>query len=485
MPTILQWVKKLEAQIEAQALYSQQYEQRYDNLYVLPFIANEYREVYGDRANGLLVSAMEAPRSGMAATVVDALTQRLTLSGWTSDDSATSKALRDAWLASDLDVMHREAPREALISARSFGVAQRSATDPSKAVVTIESCTQAAVHRMQAPPYDVDAYLKVWRDEWTGRRHAVLQMVDEDIFLTEHESAAADPQGSDVWSRWRVNEDGIQPRPGPVPAVEFAHRPRLTKPPTSEIARLVSMIDLGDLIEGLTVFAGHFGAVPIRFGTGLEVPTDEAGNPLLDSEGKPQLGFKPRADHYWFTTAKDAQFGQLTPATLETFTAWANHNHAQIRRQTLIASTYFSLDVKSHMSAELLKTDEAPMVRRILEMGRDGVLNQAWRKLGGHVARIEGLRGSIEPQWVDPNTRIEAQAVDAFQKAVASGIPLAEAARQFLGWSKDLAEEVAEAAKAEAEAQAVDGFSLLPATTRASLKAVSDAPADTDAGAGA
>lgn len=479
MPTILQWVKKLEAQINSQARYSELYERRYDNRHVLPFIAAEYRDVYGARADGLLVATMEAPRAGMAATVVDALTQRLTLSGWSSDDKDTARALESVWLDSDLDVMHREAPREALISARSFGATQRSASDSSKATVTIESCTQAAVHRMQGPPYDVDAYLKISVDEWTGVRTALLQLDGEDIHLTEGDEHG-DPQGSDVRSKWHVNEDGIEARFGPVPVVEFAHRPRLTKPPTSEIERLVTMIDLGDLIEGLTVFAGHFGAVPIRYGTGLTVLADANGNPILDSNGKPQLGFKPRADHFWGTTSEKAQFGQLTPATLSTFTEWANHNHAQIRRQTLIASTYFALDVKSHMSAELLKTDEAPMVRRVLEMGRDGVLNQAWRKLGGHVARIENLRGRVMPQWTDPNTRLEAQSVDAFQKAVASGVPIRIAAEKFLGWSPDLAEKVEKAAKAEQQELIYDPMSLLPAATRANLKAVPNA----DAGAG-
>ena len=473
MPTILQWVKKLEAQIERQSQYSEQYERRYENRHILPFIEAEYRDVYGDRAVDGMLTTIDAPRAGLASTVVDALTQRLTLSGMTSPDPATNAALKAAWLDSDLDVMHREAPREALISARAYGAVTRSTADPEKSVTTIESCTQATVHRMQAPPYDVDAYLKIWADEWTGVRHALLQLPDEDIQLTEGKHSQRDPQGSDEWSRWQVDEDGIKPRIGPVPVVEFAHRPRLTKPPTSEIERLVSLIDLGDLIEGVTVFAGHFGAVPIRWGTGLAVMEDKDGNPILGKDGKPILGFKPRADHFWGTTAEGAKFGQLTPASLSTFTEWANHNLAQIRRMTLIASTYFSLDVKSHMSAELLKVDEAPMVRRILEMGRDGVLNQAWRRLGQHQMRIEGHGGPVEPQWVDPNTRVEAQAIDGFQKAVASGVPLAMAAEMLLGWSPDDARQMAEEAGQIATDEVEDGFALLPASTRAALKAVS------------
>jgi hypothetical protein len=57
-----------------------------------------------------------------------------------------------------------------------------------------------------------------------------------------------------------------------------------------------------------------------------------------------------------------------------------------------VASTYFSLDLKSHMSAELLKTDEAPMVRRVLSMGRDGTFGQSWRRLQRYMLMIEDPR---------------------------------------------------------------------------------------------
>jgi hypothetical protein len=52
------------------------------------------------------------------------------------------------------------------------------------------------------------------------------------------------------------------------------------------------------------VFAGHFGAVPIRFATGLTVPRDpkDPTKPLLGPDGKPVIPFKPRADHFWAST---------------------------------------------------------------------------------------------------------------------------------------------------------------------------------------
>lgn len=489
MPTALEWARVLEAKIDEQLAYATPFEKRYCNEHILPFIAGEYREVYGGGAvDGFLASTLEAPRAGIGATVIDALVERLTVTGWTSPDKDVNTALAAAWTDSDLDVMHREASREALVKRSALGVASM-ATNSDRAVATIESSEQAAVHRMQGPPYDVDAYLKVWVDEWTGTRNGLLRIEGRDVDLVESPSAEVDPEWWStnlsarelpIHSRWRI-AGAPRRRTTPVPVVEFAHRPRLLKPPSSELERMVTEIDIYDLIEGLMVFAGHFGAVPIRFAEGMEMPRDpkDPTKPLLGPDGKPALGFKPRADHFWFGAPprdKDGKpvgqvrFGQLTPAGLESFVTWAEHALAGIRRQSSVASTYFSLDIKSHMSAELLKTDEAPMVRRILGMGRDGNFGQAWRRLGQHMMTLEGRRETgIRSQWADPQTRMEAQAVDSFQKAVASGIGVKTAAEEFLGWSPELAEKAVN--EAQAAREAADPFELLDPTTRAAIKA--------------
>ena len=117
---------------------------------------------------------------------------------------------------------------------------------------------------------------------------------------------------------------------------------------------------------------------------------------------------------------------QFTPATLDGFVTWAEHAAGKIRSQTKVASTYYSLELKSHMSAELLKTAEAPMVRRLRAMGEQGPLGGAWRRYMRCMLEFEdptlARKVRVRPLWEDPNTRIESAAVDAFGKAVAGGI---------------------------------------------------------------
>lgn len=473
MPTVMQWTKRLLTKIDEQQKYAEPFERRYANEHILPFLAKEYAEVYPGLViasadgritdsvlTGSLHSMLDVPKSGTAGIVVDALTERLGLGGIAAvEDKETTKLLEQAWEDNDLDVMHHEGHRESLISARAFVSTARSANDQNRAVVGIESATQAAVVRSQAVPYDVVAYLKIWTDEWTGKRAGLLRLPGSDYTLVEADVAVRDPEGSDETSRWVVDGEPTPTGMKVVPVTELAPRARLLKEPVSEIAPIASLIDVVDLVEGLLVFAGHFGAVPIRYATGLDIPRDpkDPTKPLMGPDGKPLVGFRPRADHFWSNSSKDAKFGQLEPAGLASFVAWAEHASGRVRAKTALASTYFSLVLKSHMSAELLKTDEAPMVRRVRRMGEAGSLNQAWRRTGQHILAIESpsTKVRVKPRWVDPETRIESQLVDQFVKLTSSGLGVRTVAEEVLGWDAGLVEKAAdeyEAAQQRAEA---------------------------------
>lgn len=442
MPTVLQWVKLLESKIAEQAAYASPYEKRYRNEYVLPFIVKEYQEVYGAGAQQI-GSQLVPPKTGMAAIGVDALVERMTVLGCRTDDKDLAKLLDRAWIENDLDVMHREAHRETLIKRVAF--AQVDASSDGRAVVGIETAEQVAVHRQAAPPYDIDAALKISRDEWTGQRTARLWLPGRNVDLVDGKVQRPDLEdaSSTVVSSWQVVDNSESKLPV-IPVVEFSHKARPLAQPMSEIEPIETLVDIADLIEGLMVFAGHFGAVPIRFGSGLSVPVDKDGKPILDEKGRPLLGFDARADRFWGSTNPEAKFGQLTPAALTSFVEWADHTSQRIRARTQVASTYYSPDLKSHMSAELLKADEAPMVRRVKSMGEFGVFGQSWRRMLNLIRMIESPNSSaiVSPRWGDPETRVESLAADSVQKLVQSGLGVETVAQKMLGWSP---EEVARA----------------------------------------
>lgn len=451
MVSIVQWVKHLESKIESQKAYAEPFRKRCNNEYVLPFLAAEYRKVYGEEVNGLLVGAsLQPPRSGVAGSVIDALADRMILRGWSVTSQAAQLSLDQVWRESLLDMTNREATAEALTAGRSFVSVYRAENDANRAVVGIDGAMDTAAHRRAGPPYETDAVLKVSRDEWTGSKQGLLRLPGRDIPLFELDSPRSDPEGSGLWSRWSWDPETVRYTGfDVVPTVEVAPLWKLLREPPSQIESIVHSVDILDLIEGLMVFAGHFGAVPIRWVTGLTVARTDGGKILRDTSGKP-IGpaFNHRADGLWFDTNENAKFGQLTPAALDSFISWAEYAAGRIRAKTNLSSTYFSLDLKSHMSAELLKVDEAPLLRRVRNMAMDGPLNSDWRKVGKWVADIEiasPVNIAPEPLWADPETQMASQQVDMVVKLVTAGMGIEAVAAEVLDWPPEkIASAVAE-----------------------------------------
>jgi hypothetical protein len=121
-----------------------------------------------------------------------------------------------------------------------------------------------------------------------------------------------------------------------------------------------------------------------------------------------------------------------------------------------VASTYFSLDLKSHMSAELLKTDEAPMVRRVLSMGRDGTFGQSWRRLQRYMLMIEdpASKARVKPRWADPRHAGRGAGHRLVPEGHRAGLGIAAAAEKILGWDPELVQRAVaegEAARARVE----------------------------------
>jgi hypothetical protein len=452
VPDDVQWIDLLSDKIRKQTRYAEEYEVRYTGERILQLVRDEYRDVYGSAVDGS--PRLSPPRTGMAAIGIDALVDRMLIEGFVADPAVTDSArgvelVRAAnafWAGNDLDAMHPIAEREALIAGRAFGLVWPGVN--GQAVASIESATQMAVHRQSAPPYDIDAALKLTRDEWTGQVQALLWIGGRRSTYVYSTVSRTYLRADGVVATTNWEPAGEVPNPLSLPpVVEFADWSRLLAEPTSAIEPVASLVDEADLCEALKVFAGHFGAVPIRFATGLPIPRDPSDptgqTPLLGPNGRPVVGFNPRADHLWTSTSKDTSFGQLTPATLDGFVKWSDDTANKIRAKTAVPEFYYGTATASHINGETLKTAEAPMMRRVMKVRQS--FTQSFRRLAGYGLAIDlGVSPRarlVLPRWGNPETRIEAQATDAFQKQVAAGVPLKVAMRETLGWSPELVEE--------------------------------------------
>jgi hypothetical protein len=437
-------VAHLQAKVLEQQRYARPYRARYRGTHTPDLITDLYRDVFGTAMSALssfeptvlpglrslMAPRVPPPRSGLASVGVDALVERLNVDAYLTGDQAADTVLRRVVQRSDLGTMWPIALREALVSARSFLLIWPDAQ--GEALISVESPEQVAVHRQQGPPYQVDAGLKVWADEWTSARRALLWTdTGERVELLEQEQ---ERYIGGVWSRWA--EVGRVTSTSMPPLVEVADRQELTREPRSDIARIESLVDGHDVGLGLLLLGMRFGAIPIRTITGLPVPRDENGNPVLGPDGKPVLQFDHRSDKVWVSTETDTEFDTLAPADLSVLVGGIDALKREVRAVTALPAWSVGGDLAGGWTGETVKASEAPLVRRARTMMRG--FGDGQRRAAEFILEIEQVTGvdplSIRVQWADPETRVEAQAVDAAQKLASMQGPLIPLLLRRIGW---------------------------------------------------
>lgn len=443
-------VAHLEARLVEQQLHAKPYRARYRGEHTPDLIGDLYRDVFGstldgggmktpEALRGLLPPRVPPPRSGLAAVGVDALVERVHLDSFLTGDDAADLVLKRALLRSDLGVMWTIALREALVAARSFLLVWPDLA--GKALVSVESPEQVAVHRQQGPPYQIDAGLKVWPDEWTSARRGLLWTDEgERVELVEGPRMA---RVDGVDTRWQ--EAGRVRSTRMPPLVELADRQELTREPRSDIARIESLVDGHDVGLGLLLLGMRFGAIPIRTATGLPVPRDDDGKPLLGPDGKPVLQFDHRSDKVWVSTETGTKFDTLAPADLSVLVGGIDAIKREVRAITALPGWAVGGDLAGGWTGETVKASEAPLVRRARTMQRG--FGDPARRAAGLILEIEQVAGvdplDVRVQWVDPETRVEAQAVDAAQKLSTMQGPLVPLLLRRIGWPEaDVTEAV-------------------------------------------
>lgn len=434
-------VAHLEGRIAEQQQYGRPYRDRYRGEHTPDLITDLYRDVFGTALTGtaptvvpslrsLLAPRVPPPRSGLASVGVDALVERQNVDAYLTGDTVADLALRRVLQRSDFGTMWPVALREALVAARSFLLVWPNAE--GQALVSVESPEQVAVHRMQGPPYQVDAGLKLWVDEWTGAHRALLWTDDgQRVELLEQDQ---ERYIGGVWSRWA--EVGRVTSTRMPPLVEVADRQEMTREPRSDIARIESLVDGHDVGLGLLLLGMRFGAIPIRTAVGLPVPRDDKGNPILGPDGKPVLQFDHRSDKVWVSTETGTKFDTLAPADLSVLVSGIDALKREVRAVMALPDWSVGGDLAGGWTGETVKASEAPLVRRARTMMRG--FSDGQRLVAGFALEIEQIAGvdalDVQVQWADPETRVEAQAVDAAQKLSTMDGPLVPLLLRRIGW---------------------------------------------------
>jgi len=412
--TPLEWLAKLDKQLNRSQRALSIYDDYYEGRHPLAFATPKFRDAFG--------IAFREFADNWCDLVVDAVEERLNVEGFRlGANTEGDKRAWKIWQANQLDAESQLAHTEALINGRSYVLVWDGDT-PGVPSITVEHPTEMVCATAAGNRRIRTAALKRWLDD-SGYIFATLYLPDGIYKFRSRAKLPTNRISSVSNTRWVPRElsSEVWPLPNPlgvVPVVPLHNRPRLLQPGVSEIAKVIPIQNAINKLVMDMIVASEFGAAPQRWATGLEVPKD----PIT---GQPQEVFKTMLDRLWTTKNKDVRFGEFGATDLTNFTKGIELLVQHIASQTRTPPHYFYLSGQ-FPSGESIKSAETGLVAKTRRKMRH--FGEGWEE----VMRLSFLvigdrrRASVtdsEVIWRDPESRSEAQHMDAVIKLKLLNIP--------------------------------------------------------------
>jgi hypothetical protein len=403
----------------------------YDGDHRLAFATEKFRSTFGQ-----LFSVFA---DNLTPAVVDAVADRLQLTGYAQDDKATHQRAMDIWDRNHMDRRAGEVHTEAIRQGNAAVLVWTD--DQGKAILYPQRSDMVVVEYDPEVPGRVLLAVKAWRidrkPDGTGGRTRVNAYLPDRVvkYVTK---AASDNQTNDV------KATRLEPFPvpgeswplghtfGKVPMVPFANNAAVGQYGVSELRDVIPLQDALNKSVADMMVAMEFVAMPQRWATGIEIPTDP-------ETGKTVESWRPGLDRLWSTLATDAHFGEFPQADLGQFLKVQDNFRAEVARVSATPFHYLMLNVGDFPSGEAMKTAEQRFVSKVRD--RMAGFGTAWTEVMGLALAAEGLAGvSLEPDWADPQPRSELEHAQALKVKGDLGVPQPILWRE-MGYTED---EVAE-----------------------------------------
>lgn len=379
--------------------------------------------------------------------LVTSLAERLEVTGFRVDGEPSSE-LWSSWRRNRLRDAASQAHVDALIYGQSFAVVW--ADDRGRATVTVESPLQVSVVRDPVTRM-VTAGLKRWVDA-EGFARAALYLPDEVRMLkgnrvvnVETSASWQLPTDGFVSTGWTVTEKLRNPF-GVVPVVPVVNRGRLTEVDgRSEMTDVLGLTDALNKLMADAMVSSEFFARPRRWVTGLEVDYDDDGKPVYpftdgEKNGKAFIAEDPQV-----------KFGQFEPSDLTAYSNLTQTVTSQIGALSGLPPHYLGVHGDQPASADAIRSAEASLVARCLELQR--TFGAAWADVARLILAVESgadpLAVDVETVWESPETRTPAQAADAAAKLSGIGMPLEIVMADTLGFTPQQVARVMEMKQSE------------------------------------
>jgi hypothetical protein len=384
---------------------------RFDSYYTgahrLLFATAKFRETFG--------TLFSSFADNWCDLVVDASVERLQVEGFRfGSDDADGDAWA-FWQANDLDAESELAHTESIKLGCAYAlVGPDDAGEPS---IQIEPPTKAIVCVDPAQGRKRLAGLRDWIDEW-GVEHCVLYLPDVIVWWRREGESKS----------WEEEEltSGANPL-AVVPLVPLPNMPTLTeREGRSDIERVIPLQDAVNKLCADMIVASEYAAYPQRWVTGVEIPKYPEGHPSAGQPLPSMVQFLSGADRVMAVEDAQASFGNFAVSDLTIYVKAIEMFVQHVAAQTRTPPHYLLGAMGSFPSGESLKATETGLVAKVRR--KQLALGEGWEeairlafKVAGDTTRAEAT--DCETIWKNPESRSQAETVDAAVKLASIGVP--------------------------------------------------------------
>ena len=402
-------VKRFDDALDARAPAVETYQRYYEGRARLRYATAKFQEAFGNMLGEL--------SNNWCSLVVRSSVERLHVSGFrfgvqaTSDAEVEDDAAWALWQANYLDADSELAHSTACMTGTAYvlvtpvldGVPRITVESPLEAI----TMTAPTDRRLRMAGY------KRWQED-DGASRAVLYMPEAFYVLARNSNGGA----------WEQLGPAVPNPTGIVPLVPMLNMPELTESGVAGVSDLQPVLPLQDAINKLLadmLVNSEFVAFPQRWVTGVEIPLDDAGEPL------PREQFMSAVDRLWVAEEPDANFGSLPGDDGKGYVSQMDALKQDLAAITSTPPHYLTAGLGQWPSGESLTATESGLVAKVKR--KQITFGEAWEEAMrlGFLFMGDETRGNAtqaEVIWTDPERRQEGELVDALVKMRTLSVPL-------------------------------------------------------------
>lgn len=413
----------------------------------LSFASVKFRSAFGQ--------LFEAFAYNRCASVVDAHTDRLRVTGFGADDDAIAQAAQDLWDANRMDVREGQVEADQLALGDSYVIAEMH---PSRGDVQLwaQDPRLVRVHYGDDAPGELDLGTKVWYDD---QRYCHLNLYFRDRiekYISVNRAPAGVPTST---SAFQLIEIAGEQNPVPlavtdtVPIFHFANNGRTNAYGTSELRPIIPLQDAINKTLMDMLVAMEFAAFPQRVLIGVEAD---------DPESEAKLArFQAGIDRILTLFAPDAKIGEFSAVNIAQYLSVAEFWDTAISRVSKVPVHYLGMN-GTFASGRALRIAETPFTAKIEDRQRSA--GQTWGDAQTYGLRLQGKNvapGAIRVNWASAAPMSEEDRLGVANEQKLLGIPLEQILKEAGYEPTQIADIMTMKQQAVADAQAAFAGSVL------------------------